>query len=248
MPRHPSPRESNPSSERRRPDERHRRRGRGAQRLHEGGVQADPAALAAAARIAAAPGAGPALDDDGDRRRLDGRAGGRAGAHRVRHRPGPAGAARGRLDAGRLRRRRLPAHGRRRRVPHRVVHPAVGQDQPGGAARPAHPGVPAHAEALARVPRVVHVGPHHLAADERPRRDPRAARRGHQPARARRALHVVHGGRPRPARLDVGARAARARSCRSRVLTRWFQVRSQRLFRRSRVASARSSSCTSSSP
>ena len=89
---------------------------------------------------------GRGLADDGARRRLHGRAGRRPGAHRLRHRPGPARAARGRLDAARLRRRRLPAHGRRRARAHRVVHPALRPGQPGHAARPAHAGLPAHAE------------------------------------------------------------------------------------------------------
>ena len=47
-----------------------------------------------------------------------------------------------------------------------------------------------------RVPRDLHLRAHHLPADQRPGLDPGTARRGHQPARAGRAVHGVHRGRP----------------------------------------------------
>ena len=103
------------------------------------------------------------------------------------------------LPAGRLR-GRLPDRRRARRRPDRGVHGADRADQPGDAHRPARARLRADAAAQPRVPRAVHVGPDHLPPDQRPRLDPRAARRRHQRARAERALHAVHGDRPLPAR------------------------------------------------
>ena len=116
-----------------------------------------------------------------------GRAGRRAGAHRVRHRHGAARAHRSGdwMPVG-LAGLAYLLTGLVRRVPHRAGTSVLSARISQAVLLDLRTRIFLHTQKLSpRVPRVVHVGPHHLAADERPRRDPRAARRGHQRARAR---------------------------------------------------------------
>ena len=154
--------------------------------------------------------------DDGDRRRLDGRAGGRAGAHRVRHRPGPA-------------RRCSRATGCR------WASPASPTCSPASSARSSSRGTSGCRRGSAR--RCCSTCARGCSCTRRSSRlefhesytSGRIISRQTSDLDAIRELldeginqlvrgvlyMVVHGGRARPARLDVGARAARARSCRS---------------------------------
>jgi hypothetical protein len=122
---------------------------------------------------------------------------------------------------------RSSAGTRCRRAPHAGRH-----------ARPAQAHLPAHAAAQPRVPRVVHVGPHHLASDERPRLDPRAPRRGPQRARLGRPLRrftliaLLLLDWQSGAILLVGGIPLY-------FLMRWFYRGSQRAYRESRVVSAK---------
>ena len=111
------------------------------------------------------------------------------------------------LDADHHGRRGLPRHRHRRCGAHRLVRRRGRAPDAGDHARPAQAHLPAHAAAEPRVPRVVHVGPDHLAPDERPRHDPRAARRRAQRARLGRPVRRVHARRAVP--RSTGSRADR---------------------------------------
>ena len=215
--------------------------GRGTPRLHEGRVPADPPAFAAAARVAAAAGAGQALADAGDRRRRPRRA----------QVAGPAIIAYG-IDQGMpalldgdwypvgFAGARVPDHGRRRRVPHLGVHPALGAHQPGGAASTCARGCSCTRRSCS------------LEFHESYTSGRIISRQTSDLDAIRELLDegltlLVRG-------AHVHGRSRRSRSCCSTgtsglvllvalvplgILTRWFQVRSQALFRRSRVASAK---------
>ena len=223
------------------PRRRPRRGRRATSPRHARGAVARPVAAAARSTCCGRT-AGPGLGR-GAGRRVHAGAGRRAGARRA----SPST-------------RRLPAAAGRRRSTPRCARPApatswrpcsaaslrgayvraAGPHQPGGAARPAPPRVPPDPAAVARVPRVVHLGPHHLPADLRPGGAARAARRRHDRRRLRAAAHGVH---VRVACCcSTGGRACvlAVAFVPAWLLTRWFQRVSQRALPGARAtASAR---------
>ena len=102
--------------------------------------------------------------------------------------------------------------GARRVGPHRLVRRGGRAPHAGGHARSPQAHLPAHAEAEPGVPRVVHVGAHHLAADERPRLDQGTAGRRAQRAGVGHPLRRVHPHRAAADRLAVGRHPPRGRS------------------------------------
>ena len=166
----------------------------------------------------------------------------RPGAHRARHRPRPARPhERGRLDADRPRSSAPTCSpgivGAVLIARYTLLAARISQ----AVLLDLRRRVFLHAQRLSlEFHETLHLGPHHRAADERPRLDPRAARLGHQAASIRGVLYMVFIAIALVLLDPVsGLVIAALAAVPSLLLTRWFQVRSQRAVPRDARASRR---------